>query len=101
MLEGVPHGKTLGFLYQLQSQDDRILDQSDKETKIMKHQVNAQVNFSCNQCGSSNLRLVGGVKTTDDKTFLVCQCECGASVPLNIESIQIKLFEVSPSKTIN
>ena len=64
----------------------------------MNNKVTAQVQFSCNGCGSNELKLVGGVKTEDDKTYIVCQCECGATVPLSIDAIQMKLFEISPSR---
>lgn len=67
----------------------------------MKNKVTAQVQFSCNGCGSANLQLVGGVKTEDDKTYIVCQCECGATVPLSIDAIQVKLFEIKPAKVTN
>lgn len=67
----------------------------------MKHKVLAQVSFSCNHCGSSNLRLVGAVKTEGEKTYLVCQCECKESVPLSIDAIVVKLYEIAPQKSPN
>ena len=68
----------------------------------MKHKVTATVQFSCSSCESSELRLVGGVKTEDDKTYIVCQClGCGAQVPLSTDAIVMKLYEIAPPKQVN
>ena len=64
----------------------------------MNNKVTAQVQFSCKACASHELKLIAGVKTADDKTYLICQCECGETVPLEIDAIQMKLFEIAPLK---
>ncbi len=65
---------------------------------MSKETVDASVSFSC-QCGSSNLHLIGAVKTKNDKTYIIAQCEdCNASVPISMENTTIKLFEITPSK---
>ena len=70
-------------------------------SKNCKDKVVVSVSFACNQCGTSSMLIMGAVKTADDKTYIVCQCENGHQVPLNIDHVVIKLFEASPSKLAN
>ena len=63
--------------------------------------VVGQVTFACNQCGTSALALVGAVKTIDEKTYIMCQCENNHTVPLNLDHVVMKLYEISPPKVTN
>lgn len=67
----------------------------------MKQKITARVSFGCQACGGSELTAIGAVKTENDKTYFVCQCSCGESVPIDIDSVVARLYEASPASKTN
>jgi uncharacterized Zn finger protein len=68
----------------------------------MKQKITARVSFGCQSCGGSDLTNVGAVKTENERTYLMCQCQgCGQAVPIDLDAVVKALYEASPAQTTN